>query len=197
MKSVVTDNNRENLSESVARLPASGIFTTPIHLLMVAGILFSASLNAGAATQGKLYPESSGSIGIRLTIPDRLEVDPLSDGSHLQSENSLNTLSGSSELQKFICVQGTGIEHYSVSVSGNNGDLILSSDDHADIPYQVTWNHEGQKVIIPAGDNEDRLIIKTDERCDAPSSVKIEISNQQAMEKGSFNGATILNIGVE
>lgn len=195
MKYVVA-GRKSSLSEQTAALSLPSLLSNRLSITgMVAAGLLSAGMisNVDAASQGRLGSESSASIGITLTIPDNLHVQ--SSASSDSNQVSAQTKQ-SSGLGQMLCVQGVGIDHYSLSVSGSTGALVISNGKNNDIPYQVTWNDEGDKVLIPADDGN-KLVVKTDSSCDDPSSVKIKMSDDHALDNGDYDGAAILNIGVE
>ena len=196
MKYVVTDNEYNLLPSATFPSLSSHLQTSKLatlSLLTLGLLTMGMTSNASAASQGRLGSESSGSIGITLTIPDNLKVTSEKPPKPNQVNTKIRSHSG---LEKTLCVQGVGVDHYSLSVSGSTGELILSNGKDKDIPYQVTWNANGEKVIIPADSSGDKLIIKTDS-CDKPASVNVDISDSEALSEKDHSGAAILNLSAE
>jgi len=189
MKNVMTGCLRNQLKQLSLLTP----FLSKSHFLVLSVLLGVSSSNAYAESQGSLGGKSNGSVHIMLTIPDNLNVS-----SSTVEELQVNASSeGISKWGQTLCVQGTGIDHYSLSVSSSTGDLVLSNGKDADIPYQVIRDDAGNQVIVPADNNDHKLILKTDESCEDPSSIKVDTGNNQKADSDDYGGAAIINIGVE
>ena len=131
-------------------------------------------------------PQDCGTVGVTLTIEDRVQ---LSGESHIeiQQQGADGRLSG----QGALCIYRRSSDHYSVTVeSDSSSGFLMQTSDGEQIPYRVNWSG----VAVEPGQNSGLLggAHRTASCCDGGQNVFLEIETDEPAEHPAHSRLMIM-----
>ena len=152
-----------------------------------------------AASQGRLGATSSGSIGISLHVPARLDVAGAGNLPLAAAAASDGTL------EQPLCISGTGSPSYEVAAygSGEGGAFTLAGDEGAAIAYDVSFRTpgDGSPADLAPGAQSQSFVLPGSEACVAGGGQAVVIDLTagagEAAHESSYTGTLTLVVTPE
>ncbi len=103
-------------------------------------------------------------------------------------------------LQRKLCIQGSGMSHYSLQASGSRNDqrMVLSSESGSEVPYQVVMTDQSSQAPINL-QTAKTLSLDRQSDCSTSPVVSINLSNsaRNNLQDNRYYGAAQVTVAAE